>query len=242
MKGGRASVRWLAAELVVIVAGILIAVQVEGWRQGHVDRVDEREGLETMLAALEDAAYEDSLFAHSLGERAETVARLIDHLRSPAPHADSVAGLFETAMIRRIYSANSLPWFTALRETGAISLVRDVRLARDLSEFHDGRLPYLQSLVDDLRTFEDRLEVASLPWLSPVPGPARDGEEGRFYRLRANTSVADIAADAEFLSALGWVGRRRQHLAGRMHDTRRINRILQDAIRAHLGAQDGGVA
>lgn len=126
----------LAAEFVIIVAGILVALGVDEWRQG-------REELRIGNEHLSDVAQEirsnlgtvERIQARSLARKLENLQTVIQFLNDPdAPVADASALLHAFARS----TAAASPWlvnsqFEALTNSGNVRLLRDQGLAREIA-------------------------------------------------------------------------------------------------------------
>ena len=230
----RDSARWLALELVVIVLGILIAYQVESWRDARVGEARVQEGLSTLLSSMEEAAGQDSLFAMAAIARADAASELLQYLQEPGRTSDSILALFGGAIFRRSYGQNSLPWFRAMQENGTLALVTDEELKADLLAYHDGTLGYLSSLIAELEAFELRLIETSSPDIGPCPGSDVTEYGTRVFDWTLKRPASDIPTDPAFSSALGWVARRSSFAAVRVLQMRDENGELRSRLRRYL--------
>lgn len=230
----RKSFRWLVAELVVIVLGITIAYQVDLWREQRAERVEVRNGLETLLATMGEAARQDSLFAVGAMNRSAAASEFVHYLRDPERTADSTLAIFGRAIFRRSYSQSSLPWFRSLQSAGTLSLIDDYELRDDLLQFHNGHLEYVSDLVRELEDFEARLIDSSSPDIGPLPD--RDAIEGeaRVFTWGLQSSLESMPTDPRLPSAFGWVARRSQFVADRVLRGREDNLALQERLRMYL--------
>ena len=136
MTSGSSGVRGFAgrgaAELVIIVAGVLVALWIEGWREARVEAATEREYL-TRLEA--DLVADSVRLAGRLDAEIrldENTRRAMDFVRTGAvPEADTVAvvaALHFSGFIN-FYRPQSTTW-DDLVSTGNLGLIRD----RDLRE------------------------------------------------------------------------------------------------------------
>lgn len=222
------SVGWLAAELLVIVLGILLAYQADSWRESHQNAETARQGLVRMVAALDSAARQDSLFVARADDRAGAARQLVAGLRSGSLGDSAVSELFGSTIFRRTYEPSSLASFAGLRDTGTLGLVADDDLVVMLSDFHDGRLAYVDELMEMLDEIDASLRQASLQHLAPI-----GGDDGRYSWVLLGP-VEGLAADATLVSTVAWAGYMTGFVAARVDETRAMNRVLQDSIRSAL--------
>jgi len=133
---GAVSWKGLAAEFFVVVAGILVALAVDGWRQ-------EREELRVANEHLSDLATEvhqnlwtiDRVLNRMLTRKRaalETVLAFLNDPDAPVPDVEQLLMAFAQS------AASATPWlsdaqFQSLRDTGDLRLLRDPDLTSDIS-------------------------------------------------------------------------------------------------------------
>jgi hypothetical protein len=110
-------------ELVLIIAGILIALWLSDWNARRHQRSAEVVLLREMRAALEADIAQVRTVAESLRVSEQRTASLRDYIRSPQPYADSLAVLFGSAYGFRLSQLNTAP-YEALKVRG-LQLVSD---------------------------------------------------------------------------------------------------------------------
>lgn len=140
----RSGVRWFATELVVVTAGILLALAAQAWWEERENRARERDYLERLL---DDTRRNEEEIARLIeadsGRRALSVAMLrILRDGSPMPSQDSLVsltsmssasgGVLTTTAVDALTSSGDLRLLTdpAVRDSTlrVFNLVRDVRL------------------------------------------------------------------------------------------------------------------
>jgi hypothetical protein len=134
--GWRRGVRWFAAEFLVVVAGILTALALQGWWAERQDRGAELQVLRQMRTELtRDAADVRASIARSRDVRAN-VGRLIAHVERGLPYADSLdasfARLGEAVPLRAIRTG---PYATL--ESRGLTLVTNDSLRAGISNFYE---------------------------------------------------------------------------------------------------------
>lgn len=129
----------LAAEFVLIVVGVLLALWVDSWRQGVEDTTTEAE----LLAALQADLAADSLFLAAERESLPRQVRAADALLrldpDNLPDTDSLTRLDEAFAVftpdRWSESA-----YRAMIEGGGLANIQDPGLSRALTEYYEGVL------------------------------------------------------------------------------------------------------
>jgi hypothetical protein len=134
--GWRRGVRWFAAEFLVVVAGILTALALQGWWAERQDRGAELQVLRQMRTELtRDAADVRTSIARSREVRAN-VGRLATHLERRLPYSDtldaSFARLGEAVPLRAIRTG---PYATL--ESRGLTLVTNDSLRAGISNFYE---------------------------------------------------------------------------------------------------------
>lgn len=130
--------RWseFAAELVLIVVGILAALAIDGWMQDRHDRgledaylgllLDDLDQIEAQL--LEHISFEDNI--------AETGKRVLEMIAEPIPPADTreMQELMANMSVRRTLLVESAA-YADLTSTGNLQLIRNAELRRHVNRY-----------------------------------------------------------------------------------------------------------
>lgn len=135
---GRQDWTSVAIELVVVVAGILIALQVDQWAQGRQQRDLERtyllrlkEDLQIEYARVSDAEG----WARDRLEAVELLSRIAADPAAAARNPMAVPWAIETASWRSFPKTGGFV-YNELQNTGHMTLIRSVALRRQLSEHY----------------------------------------------------------------------------------------------------------
>ena len=135
----RPKLRWFAAEILIVVAGVLIALALNAWWQGRQDAASEQSylalisrDLEQMAENLQELAdYEDGQFQHSL-----TAYRILSMSAPTEAEQDTASESLERLTSRRTIHATRAT-YEDLLNTGNIQLIRDRTLRRRLVSFYE---------------------------------------------------------------------------------------------------------
>ena len=130
---------WFAVslDLLIVVVGIYIGLQVDAWNSTRHDRVVEREYLERLLADMED-----SLEAQGIAKRAFDLSIVATDYIARIQREGTFDGVDED---RLIVGLNSVGWVIApatnmvtireLQSTGKIALIQDVSVRTAIGQF-----------------------------------------------------------------------------------------------------------
>jgi hypothetical protein len=166
----------LAAELIVVVLGVLIAISIDAWRQGLQDRRDEKALLESLLAEFDfnrDALAAQAAVYRRGGDSSEELLRLGPEARSLP--SDTLAGLWRW-ITRGGTDDPSSGALDAATASGEIGLVQDAALRAALAQW--------SADVKNLRNVEHRIAnlifEQFMPWRreATILPPDGFGESG----------------------------------------------------------------
>lgn len=164
--------RWLIAEVVVIVLGVLIALGIDSLRERVAEARLERAYLVQLIEDLAETERQIESALQRTASAEESAAKLLDHLRSSQrPDADSIRSWLSAAR----YVNNPVPVLgtvEALVSTGDLRLLQDptarVAVTRWMSRSRDFWLVPLYQLEDrHARVFDQLLHKADLTGLEP---------------------------------------------------------------------------
>ncbi|MEQ8313730.1 MAG: hypothetical protein RL839_12210 [Gammaproteobacteria bacterium] len=147
-------VRWLLAELLVIVLGILIAFQVDEWQTDRNNRISERESLTSINQDLKIELRELEGLTQTLHFNRQIWLRMMTLLRdnhNPSEH--DIISTLERYRGRPLEPTNSA--FTSLIESGRLNLVSDGDLRLKLVDFYQVKQRRLHFVIEQHRDSRD---------------------------------------------------------------------------------------
>jgi hypothetical protein len=126
----------LFAELILIVAGILIALYIDGWVQDRQDRARETAYLELLrddLLIIEDEVAQYVAFQESIVATGKAFLDAVSSADSSAGQR-SLQGMLSEISVRRTLSIDSAV-YADLTSTGNLQLIRDPELRRHVVQY-----------------------------------------------------------------------------------------------------------
>lgn len=188
------SMRWLSAELVVIVLGISIAFQVEEWRSERAERRQERELLQSILTDFDIASEAFNRYLNRVDDHMNATRALRNHLRrGDERSAEQLTQYVNGLRGGYIWQATDATW-----QSSTPSLISDEALRRQLISFHDGFMPFMltQSIVYQQRQTEFWNAIGDdfeREWNEPE-GDRQDGP----YSVVVSSPLQDIPSNPNF--------------------------------------------
>lgn len=165
---------YAAGEIILVVVGIFIALQLNAWKAEQRDRASEKIHLENLR--------------EDLHLQLEVIHAQMVHDTSMTLRADSAMAFFSGGMSLeelegRVYGSRSLGWrktfvasdatFKVLLSTGGMNLISEPRLRTDLMRYHQ-QLDYTTQVVNTNNRLID--ELFSLNAASNAPSFSRDAK------------------------------------------------------------------
>ena len=144
-------IRWLLAELLVIVLGILLAFQVEEWRNERLDRELEKSLLTSLIADLDSYAFTLQKFFDSSVIQTEASIELVAYLENePNRELQKLEKLYEEIGSMWAWQP-SKPTFEAWVNSGRPDLVSNKQLQEDLYYYYGPYENHIARLASELR-------------------------------------------------------------------------------------------
>jgi hypothetical protein len=136
-------VRWLFAETLVIVLGVLIALGLDDYR---TNRYEQRLAIEYVQRMQNDVAQDLRYLSTSWYPRIKIKHESLDNIspviRGQAPVPEDLYGFFRDVARGGIHGANATDWvnnttFQDLRATGNLRLIRSVEVRAEISSYYE---------------------------------------------------------------------------------------------------------
>jgi hypothetical protein len=225
------SMRWLLAELAVVILGILIAFQIEEWRSLRSEREFIESNLKAILMELEDEYLDFQRALPSLNTQMLSASILSNELRNDSIRNES--GIYEN--YRKVFSnytwiPNS-PTYDGLRESGRLYLIPDTGLIDQLFDYYEFG-DYVRRVFDSLNSSRALLRNASL---LDVRRHTSELDQSELFtkplEFELILPLEEIPRNPEFLSVLGNHMTVIQNAAIRTEDLSARNFALQESIR-----------
>lgn len=197
------SIRWLLAELAVVVIGILLAFQIEDWRASVADKEFANANLGEVLLELEDEFSDFENVIPRLEINLSSSSKIIDIMKSDTVHTENEL----LAAYQGIFS--SYQWlpnsstYSGLRESGRLYLISDTALVSQLFDYY-GFSEYVKGLYEGVSAARRRLRSASILDVQRVPSQYDPIDSTpTALRLELVTSMEQFPISPEFSGILG---------------------------------------
>jgi len=147
--------RWLAAETIVIVLGILIALGVDDYRTLRSERALEFQYVQRISSDLEkDLQFLSNTYYPNLRRKQSALELVAPVVRGQSPVPDDVFSYLENVSLGGLMGVPSAGWFTDtsfqdMLATGNLRLIRDPQIRADIAN-------YYETLESDLSRIQNR--------------------------------------------------------------------------------------
>ena len=138
-------------EILLVVIGIIIAVQIGNWNQSVQDKELLRISLENLR---EDLELQKEIIDGQLAIESEMIAKadsILMFMQKPIPSPSDIAPLLFELTTRRTFIANKAT-FNNLESTGNIVLIEDKELKNELIRYYQ-QLDYLTAVITNNNLF-----------------------------------------------------------------------------------------
>lgn len=199
--------RWFAAEFLVVVTGVLVALALNAWWQGRTDVAREQAYLRQLLEDFRANEQEIELFTRRELEVSASADRFYRAAHLPLAPADSLRRWLEGSLYLPRLRLRMATW-EALIQSGEIRLIRSDGLRNRLIEFA-GAMDNVEGRVEKL-THIGFDEIRSVyRWVDPYEFADESGRDARGWddlESRFPPAWEDLLADLEFVSVVYTTG------------------------------------
>ena len=170
------AVRFLAAELVIVVLGILIAFQVENWRESRAEREAEAVALAGLASDLSADLDLIARFVERSERRAAAMDGLLMSLQSGMVEAPEVLAERWLEVVFGLSFNLNTATYAGLKDGSRLHIIRDEELRAGLIVYYERTVPFLLGRADRIRIARDDFVEHSQPWIyrssidKPFPG------------------------------------------------------------------------
>ena len=187
-------------EVVLVMIGILLAMQVNEWREGIRERKREVRTLELLIRDLAQDHANILTFKEKLNEEHHGVVKLIYHIENESP-SDSIVGYLGEGLGIWNYRP-TYPTYEGLRQSNGLDVISDHELRDEIINYHDDRVDYLDDLRAVYKRYDEKAQLAFEPYFGFV---FKDGEWNRQF----TAITQDVKDDIHALNTLSKAGRLR---------------------------------
>ncbi len=237
------SIRWLLAELTVVVFGILIAFQVDSWREESERRSNESLFLSEMIIDLENDVRSLERGIAQRQERLPAIRKLIvmlSSLQTTLEDENEIVGLEYQALDGGIasFQPNTVT-FDKVQQSGELAIVRDGQLYQEIVEYYSyyGINPDMNGVTAWLTPWR----ALSLDLYGPLHFvQSTERTESRKYRLpgekmvERTINIQSRRENTEYMSFLGDMFQSQSYHEMRWQRILNQNRELQESIKNYL--------
>ena len=161
MRDFRAPARWLVAELVIVVLGVLIAISIDSWRQGVQDRRDERVLVESLHREFESNRVALVSQLEVYGKRSAAAQQLLDlGVEAERLPADSLTALWQWITRAGTYDP-ATGVLSSATSSGDLGLIEDLDLRSAIAQWPSG----VANFANVESAMSDVIMGQMMPWL-----------------------------------------------------------------------------
>jgi hypothetical protein len=223
--------RYAIGEIVLVVIGILIALQINTWNEGRKDRVLEKKLLENLADNLEQN--EDLMkyrirFINYFRDEGQHIIKVIDHKMA---YHDSLSLMFHAALMNTSGFRLSDMGYESIRASG-LEIIQNDSLKKELSLFFEERQPRFHIELEwgdvdkaDREKFIDEHFVQKL-------------KEGENRVLYIPFEPDQILQDYYFIALINKTEGQRVYFIGLINDHREENQRMLRLVREELKKSD----
>jgi len=132
-------------EIIILIFGILFALQVNNWNEDRKEKIIEISVLKTFKAELEkdNSLWQDDIDLHT--DAMVSMQNIIDHIEKDLPYTDSLSYHFINASVNSKFAYNQGALVT-LKSTGVI-IITNEKLRNEIVELYTNWFDYMMYLT-----------------------------------------------------------------------------------------------
>ena len=172
-------------EIVLVVIGILIALQINNWNENRKAGIQEVNFLSDLLGDLEKDGAKLDYLNHFSQKRIEYLDTLLTYVRNPkTPMGIEKFGMYAEPLYRVDVASNYNTTFESAKTSGAFNNFKKKELIRDLTQYYSD-FSNLESVIASVRTLvENQFE----PLLYTLPGSYMNEHTGALVISEGNAA------------------------------------------------------
>lgn len=218
------SLKWLFAELIVVILGISIAFQVEEYRNELSEREAERRMLRSMQDDFSVAGREFASYQSRATVDFESAVALYDYLKSSDSRtAQDLVNLIRPLQFGYRWQATDSTW-----QASDPQRITSDELRAELIEFHDGAMPFMLNISTELQSARRELLDVLLDDFERIR------RLDQSLDLRVTSELNQIPSNPEFFEKLGNFSIVSQNVVRRSITFQERISELQEGIAVHV--------
>ena len=218
--------KYAIGEIILVVIGILLALQINNWNEESKNRVKEREALEGIKTALESDL---RLYEKVYQPRFDRKKQGLEFLKNAAYHKltppeDSVRKYFGR-MGTDIFFRNDIGPYDALKSAG-FELIKNKELRKQIINTYEVSLPAYTRFINDFTDHQLPLEQEFKKGLiQNYVAKKQDGTFDVWYRI----NVKSLLTNPSFLNLIAIEQNKYENYTNRMRSVKRImNELIKE--------------
>ncbi len=225
------SFRWLFAELLIVVLGILIAFQVDEWRSSRSAQNSVRNSLAAILVELEDEGNNIQAYIHINRVQSTASQALLNHiLNSNSLDANFIKEKYAEVRRTRLWEPHSSS-YSSMRDSGNFSLIQDESLQVGLFDYYEW-IDYINIQLDRHNDRASRLINAALEDIYLVSDSDSTNEIG--VTVGVVEPISEMPRNPSLVGSLGEFEMSTTNLTERLEETLERNINIQLQIEVYL--------
>jgi hypothetical protein len=160
------AISYAVGELLIVTAGVLLAFGINGWNSRRIDRVEEGQAIERLIADLREDHERLQNQAGAIDEKERSLLRLRDDFARHSVESTDARRFLKDVVIGADYGWNQVEarrtTFGELLSSGRFGLIRDAQLRESINEYYDFDAS-VHGRIDARETQFPRLSYALVP-------------------------------------------------------------------------------